>query len=593
MSRHAVLLVVALAGVVGWHGKSHGAATLVPDHTFRLGRCGGPQGAPCTWQCGVGKSCAGGSTCALEGVQAFGGVLETQADDGPCGGSGVVLKLGLAGVSEGTPFQIPATAFDLCGRDIGCTGREPRACVAECADDDPAHLLCGSDDGQGNFPCPPGDVMFFCKDPCASSSPIFDESDLDILSAWFSETRQPLPDVTRAALVGALPSPPSVGRPVVYFAQQQLFPLGDPPHGRICVRVAFTSQDAPLGACSNDARTPCAQDGDCPGGTCVSGTPPSLNPAEPDAVVSTSTCNAGSRLGRPCGDDGDCDSIANSCVALPATSASRFCSVSGTACVLDTDCDFPEVCESCPTPSCGDGVLDPGEGCDDGGQLAGDGCDASCTVETCWTCDRTLGELTDCVASTAGTPCDLDGQPCTFDQCTGFGQCTAGGAPPACAGAAAAQVQIKTKDDDPAKGNFKWKWSSLADFDVGSLGDPATTDAMSVCAYDQNGLRLAATAPAGGLCRGEPCWTATDEKVTYKDKDAIPDGLTKILAKSGAAGKGKLKVIGKGEHLVLPPIPLAPPLQVLLLRGNGPSCWSATFPIATKNEDGKFKAKVE
>ena len=32
-------------------------------------------------------------------------------------------------------------------------------------------------------------------------------------------------------------------------------------------------------------------------------------------------------------------------------------------------------------PSCGDGVLDPGEECDDGNNDDGDGCAADCTVE--------------------------------------------------------------------------------------------------------------------------------------------------------------------------------------------------------------------
>ena len=34
-----------------------------------------------------------------------------------------------------------------------------------------------------------------------------------------------------------------------------------------------------------------------------------------------------------------------------------------------------------PPPSCGDGVVDPGEQCDDGGRVADDGCDADCQDE--------------------------------------------------------------------------------------------------------------------------------------------------------------------------------------------------------------------
>lgn len=42
------------------------------------------------------------------------------------------------------------------------------------------------------------------------------------------------------------------------------------------------------------------------------------------------------------------------------------------------DSDVPDVP---PTPSCGDGNTDEGEGCDDGNNTSGDGCSAECTVE--------------------------------------------------------------------------------------------------------------------------------------------------------------------------------------------------------------------
>jgi hypothetical protein len=39
--------------------------------------------------------------------------------------------------------------------------------------------------------------------------------------------------------------------------------------------------------------------------------------------------------------------------------------------------------ESTAGPTCGDGVIDPGETCDDGGPVGGDGCSDACQVETC------------------------------------------------------------------------------------------------------------------------------------------------------------------------------------------------------------------
>src|SRR5262245_12150054 len=168
-------IVFVLAAAVARPGPARAAAVLIPDHVFRLGSCDCPDGPSCTWDCGVGKSCASGGTCDLRATSAFSAALVARADAGPCGtDSGVVLRFGLAGSSGGTPFQFD-TAFDLCARDVACTGREPRACNV-CTDTS-LSPLCSSDDGMGNFPCPPANVMFFCKDPCADPDPsVFHES---------------------------------------------------------------------------------------------------------------------------------------------------------------------------------------------------------------------------------------------------------------------------------------------------------------------------------------------------------------------------------------------------------------------------------
>src|SRR5437867_670214 len=189
MIHRLLFLGILLATPFARPGSAGAAAVVIPDHTFRLGSCGGPEGPSCTWECGVGKSCVGGGQCKLRATTAYGAALVASADKTPCGAeTGVVLRFGLAGASA-TAFQLD-TAFDLCARDVACTGRQPRACGV-CMDPN-LSPLCSSDDGQGNFPCPPDDVMFFCKDPCADgSASVFSEDDLDSLGIWFRETRQP------------------------------------------------------------------------------------------------------------------------------------------------------------------------------------------------------------------------------------------------------------------------------------------------------------------------------------------------------------------------------------------------------------------
>jgi len=56
----------------------------------------------------------------------------------------------------------------------------------------------------------------------------------------------------------------------------------------------------------------------------------------------------------------------------------------------DTD-DF--LCERAPAGSCGDKMVQPGEGCDDGNTANGDGCDAACQLEL--SCDAAMGEFDD------------------------------------------------------------------------------------------------------------------------------------------------------------------------------------------------------
>jgi cysteine-rich repeat protein len=588
MSLRGSLVVLALCGIVSLPAAAHAAATLVPDHTFRLGSCGGPQGPACDWDCGHGKTCNTGGQCALQGGAAFSAVLVAKADASLCtfGDPGSIMTIGLAGTPTGLPFQLTDTAFDLCTRDIACAGREARACNV-CNDSVPKDQSCLSDDGQGAFPCPPGSVVFFCKDPCAGVDGIFTEDTLNIMSAWFSETRQPIPELIRAGL----PSAPTVGRPVIYFAQNQLFPTGTPPATRICVRAFYTSQNKALGVCAGDATRRCATASDCAkGDVCDDGSPPAINPTTGTDVTSHSVCSGGFRAGRPCAGDGDCGT--GSCVSLGASASTKFCSGSLGSCIDNTSCPVSETCISCPEPACGDAVLDPDEECDDGDTSSGDGCDSTCHLEPCFDCDPELGEQTLCFASSAGTPCDSDGTPCTAGQCNGSGACVDGGLLAGCDLATPEKAGLKIKRDPlkPQKAKLAWKWTGNAAFATSQLGHPAAEDDLTLCIYDQTGFRFDLTAPAGGTCAGKPCWKVETDKVKYTDKDLTPDGIAQLKAKSGVAGKGKLGVTAKGLNLVTS-LPLEPPVRALTVRANGPACFESTFSAPKTNDAEQFKAQ--
>src|SRR6185503_14848592 len=91
---------------------------------------------------------------------------------------------------------------------------------------------------------------------------------------------------------------------------------------------------------------------------------------------------------------------------------------------------------NCTVTRCQNGIVTAGEACDDGNGTNGDGCDANCSVSACGngivgppeTCDdgNTVGG--DCCSASCqldppGTPCPLDFNQCTRDECNGAGAC--------------------------------------------------------------------------------------------------------------------------------------------------------------------------
>ncbi len=166
------------------------------------------------------------------------------------------------------------------------------------------------------------------------------------------------------------------------------------------------------------------------------------------------------------------------------------------------------------------------------------------------------------------------------------------------------KAKLLLDDKTPADGDesLGWKWIKGAETTVADLGDPLAADGYSLCMYDESGggsqLVFAADAPAGGTCGTKPCWKTTKVgAVKYVDKERTPDGLKKLIAKPGVAGKAKIVVKGGGADLGgtlgIPSLPLALPLRVQLQTMHGP-CWEATYyPVgASKNDGSRFIGKA-
>jgi hypothetical protein len=145
-----------------------------------------------------------------------------------------------------------------------------------------------------------------------------------------------------------------------------------------------------------------------------------------------------------------------------------------------------------------------------------------------------------------------------------------------------------------AKAVLSWKWRGSMPTAKTDFGSPTTTTDYALCVYDQSGpgptLRLAATAPAGGVCAGRPCWSEASSGFRYVDRDLTPDGLATIRLQAGGAGAGRIKVRGRGTALAPP---LVPPATVQLQRRDHAVCWLATFSAPATNTPEKFKAKAD
>lgn len=223
---------------------------------------------------------------------------------------------------------------------------------------------------------------------------------------------------------------------------------------------------------------------------------------------------------------------------------------------------------------CGDGALVPGEQCDDGNTTDGDCCSSRCTLEG------------------IGSPCD-DGHPCTSgDACDGQGACLAGLSHAGCRRAGASLLVLKDGATD-ARDTLIWKWRKGASTAVADFGAPASTTAYTLCLFAGAGEALIAEMaipPDAGK------WAALGAGYKYSDAAGLPQGIEKVVLKSGAAGRAKVLVRGQGVHLPLPSLGagLALPVKAQLLNSSPAVCFESAWEAGEVSENGgsQFRAKV-
>lgn len=155
---------------------------------------------------------------------------------------------------------------------------------------------------------------------------------------------------------------------------------------------------------------------------------------------------------------------------------------------------------------------------------------------------------------------------------------------------------LKMKEDASARADrVIWRWARGEQKSLGDFGDPFNTTDYAFCLYDASANpqpTFSLVAPADGTCRGRPCWLElSGGRPEFNDPDSLQGGLRRLRLKPGDPGRAQVAVVGRGENLTLPALPLAPPVTAQLQAGNG-ECWTATYDtLIRKNEGSLFRAK--
>jgi hypothetical protein len=162
--------------------------------------------------------------------------------------------------------------------------------------------------------------------------------------------------------------------------------------------------------------------------------------------------------------------------------------------------------------------------------------------------------------------------------------------PPFVIGKSSLQLTNRSLDD---KDHVLWKWSKGSATTLAELGDPVTSDEYVLCLYDGSDLRATMRVFPGGTCQERPCWRAKPNGFQYRNKDALPHGITHLTLRAGENGKASLQAKGKGMPLPMPALNgLAGTLRVQLRNRTSGLCWDTSFsPPFKKLTDELLKAK--
>jgi hypothetical protein len=130
------------------------------------------------------------------------------------------------------------------------------------------------------------------------------------------------------------------------------------------------------------------------------------------------------------------------------------------------------------------------------------------------------------------------------------------------------------------------------DSSADDFGDPRESTEYQLCVYGREddeeaefGLLMNPRASAG------PAWVAGRDSFLYRMRFGRDDGLNLVALRAVPGGRGSITVIGSGDDLEVPDLPLDEDLGVdVQLHNSDGQCWSAEFPDALRNSPVLFQA---
>lgn len=176
--------------------------------------------------------------------------------------------------------------------------------------------------------------------------------------------------------------------------------------------------------------------------------------------------------------------------------------------------------------------------------------------------------------------------------CGGQAETTPSGVAIACAPAPRADCREARKTrlllEHTTADELVWKWlqgeaTTLADF-----GSPVSSTSFALCLYARDAAVATVAIPGGSP------WRQKGAKSYQLAASGVGDGIQNALLESGAAGKSRIVLKGRGPSLLdgFRP-PLALPVTVQLVNDTTGACFESVLTSASRNDGTRFKARAK